>query len=111
MRPPCALDTPAAVTHVACEFIHDVGARQRLLRTTTEVPLALLDHTTIFEYRADMTGELVRIWIMWIDHVADLIGEREHIGVAGRRVGKKSSPTPPRTKAVARMNGVANLAA
>src|SRR5215475_12370437 len=79
---------PAAVATAQREFLFDVLPRQRLMRATAHVRLALLDDAAVVEHGADVAGIFVRIRIVRVDHVLDLAGKRYDRGIFHRGVGE-----------------------
>src|SRR5262249_17032805 len=49
---------PTAVANIARKLLFDVGPRERLVGTATEIRLPFLDHTSIVEHCADVPGEI-----------------------------------------------------
>src|SRR5262245_28183754 len=86
---------PAAMPAAQREFVLDVRARQRLVGAAAHMRLALLDDAAVVELGADVAGELVRIRIGGIDHVAHLAGERDDLGILHGRVGEVAEPDIP----------------
>src|ERR1700741_853564 len=54
---------PAPIGAVQPELLLDVGARQWLVPTAAQVPLALLQRAPVLQPRAHVTGDFVRIRI------------------------------------------------
>src|SRR5690348_8506328 len=72
------------MTDIEPEFFLDVGARQRLLRTTAKMRLSFLDDGGVIKYGANMPGEIIRIGIARVDDVSNLCRKREHLGIPHR---------------------------
>src|SRR5215467_6485315 len=87
-RPFDARVAPAAMRRIERKLLLDILPGERLVRATAHVRLALLDHAAVVEHGADVTGEILRIWIVGIDLVAHLAGEGDHRRIAHRVVRK-----------------------
>src|SRR5207244_7705754 len=83
---------PAAVGAGQPELLLDVGARQRLVPTTAQVPLALLQRAPVLQPRAHVTGEFVRIRIVGVDLVAHFRRQRAQPLVAHALLGEGLEP-------------------
>src|SRR3954470_13058762 len=78
----CLLFVEAARSRVRPELLLYVRPGERLASTAAQVRLPLLDHASVAQARAQVSGELPRIGIRGIDPVADLGGERADVGIA-----------------------------
>src|SRR5260221_2639138 len=79
---------PAAIFRVVEKLVAEFAFAQRLVRAGAHVGFAHFAYAAVLQNGADVTGEVLRILVLGIDHVADFRGERTHGRVVDPRLAE-----------------------